>query len=274
MKNDETQLFAGRRMALALWLALLGGLGAALTYSGLSPLQLVQKAAALGDHWWAPIAFITLFTLRTPTFLSSALASLLAGALFGSLWGSAWTLLAGVLSALLGYHLGAFFEIRHWLKRWPKVSGYLERAERKTFKSVLVANLVALPFDVINVAAGSLGLPRKPFLQAAFLGSAPGFVSFVFIGASSGLSEGSLDLRPTPLVVGTLLLLGSIALSEWLHTPERLPTPDSETLPARSVNDSGTRKSRLGRRGERDDREFQPAFRESRGVRPGRCAAG
>ena len=73
MKNDETQLFAGRRMALALWLALLGGLGAALTYSGLSPLQLVQKAAALGDHWWAPIAFITLFTLRTPTFLSSAL---------------------------------------------------------------------------------------------------------------------------------------------------------------------------------------------------------
>lgn len=216
MKPKKSNTQQVRWGALAVWVALLSGLSLAWSHTDLSPLDVIQRLATYGDAWWAPPAFLFLFIFRTVTLFSSAAFAILAGAVFGAPLGAAYTMFGALVSALFGHALGRYFDLRPWLSERPKLGSFMEKARDKGFKTVLVAHLLLLPYDVVNIAAGSVGVGRAHLQKGAMAGSAPAFLSFVFIGASSGLSQGALDLRPTPLIVGTLLLLGSVGLSEYL----------------------------------------------------------
>lgn len=201
-----------------LWAVLLGALVAGLMTYDMSPLQLAQRLSKMAENaWWAGPLFVVLFVLRTVTFFSTAVMAVAAGAFFGVGWGSILTLLGAFLSALLGHFVGAYFEVENLFGGSDRMRRFARGTRERGFKAVLIAHLVHTPFDVVNVLAGSFGVDRRPFLKGAMLGSLPGFLGFVFLGHSSGLSEGSLNIQPTYLVVATLLLLVSIAFSEWLN---------------------------------------------------------
>ena len=217
-----SEILPGRKGVLLLWVMLLGALVTGLMTYDVSPLQLAQRLSLMAENaWWAGPVFVIFFVLRTVTFFSTAVMAVAAGAFFGVGWGCILTLVGAFLSALLGHFLGSYFDVEHLFRGSQRIRKFARGTRRKGFKAVLVAHLVHTPFDVVNVLAGSLGVDKRPFLKAAMLGSLPGFLGFVFLGHSSGLSEGSLNIQPAYLVVATLLLLVSIAFSEWLNRRKR-----------------------------------------------------
>ena len=74
--------------------------------------------------------------------------------------------------------------------------------------------LLFLPFDLVNYGCGALGVQRRPFLLATALGSLPGTVSFVLLGASlDRLDKGIDGLDRGALVASIALIVGSLILS-------------------------------------------------------------
>ena len=205
-----------RKVLVGIWLLLiLGGL-LFLHQSGKSPLEFGdQLGRFFQQSHWAPVLFVAVFTLRTIFFFSSAVFALLAGALFGGWEGSLILGVGAVTSALLAHQIGSYFP-PSLFKSFDKVQEHLEKRGTSHFKLCLVLHLLHVPYDVVNLLAGSLGLDRRQLIKS-LLGSIPGFLTFVFLGASSGLAEGNLDFNPTSVAWSVFFLICGIALADKIE---------------------------------------------------------
>ncbi len=73
-----------------------------------------------------------------------------------------------------------------------------------SFETVLIMRLLFLPYDLVNYASGILRLRWLPFLLATALGSLPGTVSFVLLGASiDTVDDGLGGVDPAILVAAS-----------------------------------------------------------------------
>ena len=90
------------------------------------------------------------------------------------------------------------------------------------FEAVLAARLTFLPFNLVSYLAGFLRDGWKPFILASVLGSLPGALSFVLLGASVGMdfAEDIPALDPCVLTASVILLVGSLVLSGYLKGRE------------------------------------------------------
>ena len=96
---------------------------------------------------------------------------------------------------------------------------------RHSFETVLVMRLLFLPFDAVNYLAGVLRLRWPPFLLATALGSLPGTVSFVLLGASlERVDEGIGGIDPAALIAGVAIFVVSLVLARLLRRREPAAT--------------------------------------------------
>jgi uncharacterized membrane protein YdjX (TVP38/TMEM64 family) len=96
-----------------------------------------------------------------------------------------------------------------------------------SFETVLVMRLLFLPYDLVNYLAGLLRLRWVPFLLATALGSLPGTVSFVLLGASlDRVDEGLGGIDPVALVASMVIFVASLVVAQVL----RLRQPERSTL--------------------------------------------
>jgi len=214
--------------ALLFWLLLCGGYA---WYVRQHHLTLSGAATEL-TVWFTgspmgPILYILVYWLRPLIFFPATILTVLGGFLFGP-WGILYTIIGANGSALVAYLVGRFFGqgiLTDDTGSDSVVQRYATRMRDNSFETVLVMRLIFLPYDLVNYAAGFLRIRWLPFLLATAVGSIPGTISFVLLGASFGtldeLLAGELKLNPLALAASAALIGISMAASRLLKRREQ-----------------------------------------------------
>jgi uncharacterized membrane protein YdjX (TVP38/TMEM64 family) len=221
----------GKLVTLFLWLTFLLIYSLFAWESGLSLRQSVYGLAAwLTRNWYGPALYILLFSLRPLLFIPATPMTLLSGFLFGPGVGLFSAVLGLNASAISAYAIGRYLGygiLSGTGKGW--VSRYSAAMRRHSFETVLVMRLLLLPYDLVNYIAGFLKIKGRLFLLATVIGSIPGTVSFVLLGASFGtldeLLSGEVRLNPAALAISVILIAASLSVSHYLRQRESDPSP-------------------------------------------------
>jgi uncharacterized membrane protein YdjX (TVP38/TMEM64 family) len=183
---------------------LLGGVDTAL-------LQIWLKHAGI----WAPIIYITLYTVATILVLPSTPLNLTGGAIFGLWWGTLWTSIAALMAAVVAF---AFTRTVGRKAISQKLAGHWQAMEAEFYQGGLfymfaIRLLPIIPYGLVNFAAGLTSIRFRDYLVGTILGTVPGVLPFVMLGSSGLQAARTGNVLPLLGALGlTGLLIGS---STW-----------------------------------------------------------
>ncbi len=245
MEHIERTTWWGRHwqkvVAAAIWALLIAGLLIFMRVNDLTLAELFLAGMAwVGSSPLAPLAYILLYALRPLTLFSSILLTLAGGFLFGPVWGVVYTAIGANLSATVAYFIGRYFgqgvledeTAQGWTQR------YARRMRENSFETVLIMRFIFLPYDLVNYLAGFLHIHYWPFLLATVIGSIPGTIAFVLLGASLSSDAitnlfltGELPTLEWRLVALSVVMFAvSIALSRYLKRREKAHVVVTEAI--------------------------------------------
>jgi uncharacterized membrane protein YdjX (TVP38/TMEM64 family) len=147
-----------------------------------SAMQLRDWATAAGP--WFPLAFFAAHTLMTVFPFPRTAFTLAAGLLFGPLLGVSIAVAASTLSALLAVVLvrAAGWQLSR-LVRHPRVESLDTRLRERGWVTVLSMRMIpAMPFAMLNYAAGASAVRLLPYTLATLVGVIPGTAAVVILG--------------------------------------------------------------------------------------------
>lgn len=215
-----------KMIALLFWLILLAGYYWYTRQNGLTFSDSIRAVAALlTGSLLGPLLYIVLYALRPLILFPATILTLLGGFLFGPL-GILYTILGSNASAMAAFGIGRFFgqNILDGEEETGRIQQYMRRMRENSFETVLIMRLIFLPYDLVNYASGFLRINWKAFLAATVIGSIPGTISFVLLGASFGtldeLLTGEVSLNPVTIITSVAFIGFSIALSRYLKKRE------------------------------------------------------
>lgn len=144
--------------------------------------QLRDWATSVGP--WFPLAFLAAHTVVTVFPFPRTMFTLTAGLLFGPLLGVVIAVIASTLSALIALLL---VRAVGWqfsrLLRHPRVDSLDARLRQRGWPAVVSLRLIpAVPFSVINYAAGASAVRAVPYTAATLVGLLPGTAAVVILG--------------------------------------------------------------------------------------------
>jgi uncharacterized membrane protein YdjX (TVP38/TMEM64 family) len=181
-RRRERRLALLRLAALA---ALVGALFAAVALTGdLSADRVRDTAEDAGAL--APLAFVLLSALLTVAMFPGPLLSGASGLLFGAALGTPVSIVAATLGASLAFSLSRRFGARSV----DELSGHRLRVvqdfiAQRGFLSVLYARILpAMPYNMVNYAAGLTAVPLLTFAAATAIGCAPRAFAYTALGGS------------------------------------------------------------------------------------------
>ena len=136
---------------------------------------------------WGPAVFIPTHMACTLVFVPTALLALAAGALFGTALGSVLVFSAAALSQAGVFLVGRYFS-RGWLlgriSHNDRFKALDEMVAVQGWKIVLLLRFSAIfPFTFLNYGLGLTKISFKDYFTASCLGSIPGTVLYVYLGA-------------------------------------------------------------------------------------------
>lgn len=186
--RDTGIAFAAGARQVPLWrlaattAAVLLLIGVALLVPVPTAVQLRDWAQALGP--WFPPAFLVAHTLVTVFPFPRTAFTLAAGLLFGPWLGVALAVGASALSAIAVLVLMRVFG---WqlsrVMRHPKLEALDARLRERGWPAVISLRLIpAIPFSVINYAAGASAVRLLPYTVATLVGLLPGTIAVVVLG--------------------------------------------------------------------------------------------
>ncbi len=193
-----------------------------------SPLELVDRASALRDLWWAPPVFVAAYGLLAALNFSGLVLTLVGGAVFGVGWGTVLNTVGANLGATGGYWLarslgrdGVRFLVGDRLAVVDRFAG------QGGFPWLLRLRLVpVVPFNLLNLAGGLAAMPWPMFAAATAIGILPGTVVYTWFADAlvAGSREASRDALVRVAVAGGALILLSFA--PWIvRRVRRVPRP-------------------------------------------------
>ena len=176
----------------------------------------------VGGSWWGVFAYVLVYLARPIVLFPASVLTIVGGILFGPVVGVLVVVVAANASAMIAYGVGRL------LGRSPvEGSGtgdvslarrWSNRMRTHSFETVLVMRLLFLPYDLVNYLAGLLRLRWWPFLLATALGSLPGTVSFVLLGASlDRVDEGLGGIDPVALAASMVIFVLSLVVAQVLR---------------------------------------------------------
>lgn len=188
----------------ALAVYLLGGVDAAL-------LQRWLKQAGI----WAPIIYITLYTVATILILPSTPLNLTGGAIFGLWWGTLWTSIGALMAAVVAFAftrtVGRKTISQRLAGRWQAMEA--EFYQGGLFYMFAIRLLPIIPYGLVNFAAGLTSIRFRDYLVGTMLGTVPGVLPFVMLGSSGLQAARTGNVLP---LLGALGLTGLlIGCSTW-----------------------------------------------------------
>ena len=228
-------VWAQRAAVLAVWLAAVVAWQRHQGNTGLSTTETAQQFVdTVGSAWWGVLAYIGVYLARPVVLFPASVLTVVGGLLFGPVAGVLVVVVAANASAMLAYGIGRL------LGRAPGNDGGADEAEQSlarrwsgrmrdnSFETVLIMRLLFLPYDLVNYLSGILRLAWLPFLVATALGSLPGTVSFVLLGASlDDLDDGLGAIDPVILGASLSIFVVSLLVARLLR--RRQPRPVETT---------------------------------------------
>ncbi len=152
----------------------------------------------------APLAFIVISSLLTVAMFPGPLLAGASGLLFGTALGTPVSIVAATLGACLAFSISRRFGARSV----DELSGHRVRVvqdfiAQRGFLSVLYARILpAMPYNVVNYAAGLTRVPLLTFAAATAIGCAPRAFAYTALGGNlSNLGS------PAALVAFAVLLV-------------------------------------------------------------------
>ena len=174
---------------------------------------LALRAQIEQTGFWAPIIYILIYTFATALVLPSTMLNVTGGALFGVFWGIIWTTIAAVGSAIL-----TFWVTRCWLRDWSlkKTRNSWQELDAEIrgggfFYLLAIRLFPVIPYGVVNYSAGLTSVSFRDYLISTSLGTVPGLLPFVMLGASGieTVSTGQVWPVLLPLALISLLIAGT-----------------------------------------------------------------
>ena len=185
-----------------------------------------ELVAAAG--WWAPVLFLVLYGTVTVAPVPRTVLTVAAGVLFGSVLGVLLAVAGTVLAAALAFGLVRLLGARV-VERFADHRALVavrRRLDRSGLLAVASLRLIpALPFSVVNYAAGLSGVRFAPYAAGTLLGILPGTVAVVVLG--DAVAGGS----PPPALVAVSVVGGAVGVVGALVAARR---PPAEVSPATS----------------------------------------
>jgi uncharacterized membrane protein YdjX (TVP38/TMEM64 family) len=144
---------------------------------------------------FAPIIYITLYTLCTLLILPSTPLNLTGGAIFGIWWGTLWTTVAALVAAIAAFAftrtIGRELISQKLVGKWEAID--TEICQGGLFYLFAVRLLPIIPYGLVNFAAGLTSIKFQDYFIGTFLGTLPGVLPFVMMGSGiSQLSKGKI----------------------------------------------------------------------------------
>jgi uncharacterized membrane protein YdjX (TVP38/TMEM64 family) len=208
-------------IAVLIWAVLLAGY---FSYARANNLSLQDALMQIRGSFYGPLIYILLYALRPLIFFPATALSVTGGVLFGPIFGILYTVIASNLSALVAYMIGRYLGqgVIDTSQSNGVLQRYTERLRNNSFETVLIMRLIFLPYDLVNYLCGFLRIDWRAFLLASALGSIPGTISIVLIGASGNvdLQSGQFDINPWSVVASVVLILVSIGISRYFKRRE------------------------------------------------------
>lgn len=177
-------------------------------------LQLRDWATSLGP--WFPLAFLGAHIVGTVLPFPRTAFTLAAGLMFGPALGVTIAVAASTCSALIALLLvrvlvRALGWQLHRVVRHPAAGSLDARLRERGWPAVLSLRLIpAVPFSVLNYAAGASAVRVLPYLFATVAGLLPGTAAVVILGdAMTG------DV--SPLLLAVSLCTGAVGLSGLIY---------------------------------------------------------
>ena len=198
--------------------------------------QLRDWAKSVGP--WFPLAFLAAYVVVTVFPFPRTAFTLAAGLLFGPLLGATLAVLASAISALialllvraLGWRLGRL--VRH-----PTTDSLNARLRQRGWPAVVWLRLIpAVPFSMLNYAAGASAVRVLPYTVATFVGLLPGTLAVVILGDA-------LTGRVNPLLVLVSFITAGIGVT-GLILEARAARSQRSTLRASGSSPVRSRSSR------------------------------
>lgn len=215
-----------KAVALILWLALLGGY---FWYTRQNDLTLADSVSSIADlltnSFFGPLLYILIYAGRPLLFFPATILTLLGGFLFGPL-GILYTIVGSNASAMVTFGIGWFLgeDVLQDEEKSGVIQKYTRRMRENSFETVLIMRLIFLPYDLVNYVSGFLKINWKAFLLATAVGSVPGTISFVLLGASFGtldeLLAGEVQLNPATVIASVVIIGISLVLSRYIKKRE------------------------------------------------------
>ncbi|MGD2182529.1 TVP38/TMEM64 family protein [Lusitaniella coriacea] len=171
---------------------------------------------------WAPIIYIILYTIGTLLILPSTPLNLSGGAVFGVVEGTLWTTVAAIIAAMVAF---AFTRTigREWVAnklagRWEAIDA--EMRQGGLFYMFAIRLLPLIPYGIVNFAAGLTSIRVRDYLIGTLLGTVPGILPFVMIGASvQDLKKGDV----VPLLIALALTGILVGVATWYRRRRQSP---------------------------------------------------
>lgn len=212
-----------QRLAIGtLWIGAIVGWRWFQSREGLSTIETAQRLVdEIDGVWWGLLAYALAYLLRPLLLFPASIITIAAGLLFGPVVGVLIVVVAANASAMLAYGIGRLLagdradagpaadgEQAGLIARWG------DRMRTNSFESVFVMRLLFLPYDLVNYASGALRIRWTSFLAATILGTLPGTIAFVLLGASiERLDDGLGGINPWTIVASVAIFIVSLVIA-------------------------------------------------------------
>jgi uncharacterized membrane protein YdjX (TVP38/TMEM64 family) len=196
-------------------------------------IQMRDWARTVGP--WFPLAFLAAHIVVTVFPFPRSAFTLAAGLLFGPVLGVPLAVVASTISAVIALLLvrAAGWQLSR-LVRHPRVDSLDARLRERGWPTIVSMRLIpAVPFSVMNYAAGASAVRVLPYTLASLVGLIPGTAAMVILGDA-------LTGNVSPLLLLVSMCTASLGIAGLIceirthrrHHSERLADSAHDTEPA------------------------------------------
>lgn len=239
--SPTTRTWMQRVVVVAIWVAAYAAWRGYRSANDLSTLDAGQRfVEAVESAWWGIFAFVGVYVARPLVLFPASVLTVMAGVVFGPWSGVVVVIIGANASALLAYALGRLLRHPPGVPRVDTIGDTVEsstseagslvtrwgtKLRTNSFETVFVMRLLFLPYDLVNYLCGALRVRWTSFLLATALGSLPGTISFVLLGASLERIDDGIDgVNPIAVVASIAIFAISIGVSRTVK--RRYPAND------------------------------------------------